>query len=348
MDTPSVASMATGPLQSIFTATGHAIAANRQPQGHALAQVHFGTQHAKPSITNGVLSVHARMARDGGDAFTERWFTQGPVTTGADGDVVHAHDEQILFVAAAIDIGSECTDATRLTYLKVFELTERLGYTRLFRMWNLIPRITQSNAVGLEIYQDFCRGRAEAFERRHQDQSTRSMPAATGIGAHGDHIVLYLLAARDATVTHFENPRQVPAYRYPQRYGPKSPSFARATHVSTADGRRALYVSGTASIVGHETVHVGDVEAQCHEALANIAYLIGADNFQGHGLSGGCTLHQLDHIKVYVRHASDLEAVRRIAEGAFNPKAEVRYLIVDICRADLLVEIEGWAAVPSA
>jgi chorismate lyase / 3-hydroxybenzoate synthase len=45
-------------------------------------------------------------------------------------------------------------------------------------------------------------------------------------------------------------------------YGAPPPSFARAAHVGSDGGRGDLFISGTASIVGHRTVHRGNVELQ--------------------------------------------------------------------------------------
>ena len=94
------------------------------------------------------------------------------------------------------------------------------------------------------------------------------------IGAHGGGIFLYLLACRGGTQVNIENPRQVPAYHYPSKYGPKSPNFARATYFAP-DGPGRIFVSGTAAILGHQTMHHGDVEQQCRLALGNIAQVIG-------------------------------------------------------------------------
>jgi hypothetical protein len=59
----------------------------------------------------------------------------------------------------------------------------------------------------------------------------------------------------------------VSAYDYPRQYGPAAPSFSRAA--LTPDP--LLLISGTASIVGHASVHLGDVTAQLEETLANLA-----------------------------------------------------------------------------
>jgi chorismatase len=132
----------------------------------------------------------------------------------------------------------------------------------------------------------------------------------------------------------------VPAYRYPRTYGPKSPSFARATHVLNSDAQ-ALFVSGTASILGHETVHTGDIVKQCEVTLSNIAHLISLENLRLQGHAQGYGLHDMTQVKAYVRHASDLPIVKQACDAAFRPSVNIEFMIADICRSDLLVEIEG-------
>ncbi|MFD0649055.1 hypothetical protein ACFQ2Y_10805 [Streptomyces malaysiensis subsp. malaysiensis] len=136
----------------------------------------------------------------------------------------------------------------------------------------------------------------------------------------------------------------MPAYHYPKRYGPRAPRFARATYLPSraADGGGGqVFVSGTASVLGHETAHEGDLVKQCRLALENIELVISGGNLAAHGISAGHGLMALRNIKVYVRRAEDVPAVREICREAFSPDADIVYLTVDVCRSDLLVEIEG-------
>ncbi len=190
------------------------------------------------------------------------------------------------------------------------------------------------------MYRDFCRGHAIAFEEGYA--SAWGMPSATGIGTWGNGVGFYFLASRTGAMTHIENSRQIPAYRYPSLYGPKALSFARATHVSAA--RDTLYVSGTASIVGHETLQAGDLVKQWDVATGNIAHLIGADNLASQGIVRGFTLHDLDQIKVYYHHADDLPAVKQL--GATHVRSARACALSEgrFCRADLVVEIEAIAS----
>jgi len=86
--------------------------------------------------------------------------------------------------------------------------------------------------------------------------------------------VVYFLAS-PARARALENPRQISAYRYPRDYGPDSPTFSRAAIAAATVGQQ-LFISGTASILGHESVHIGDAGAQARESAANIAALRGA------------------------------------------------------------------------
>jgi chorismate lyase / 3-hydroxybenzoate synthase len=222
------------------------------------------------------------------------------------------------------------------------ELLEKFGYSSVFRMWNFIGDINRDNAEGLEVYRDFCRGRAEAFEQCRVD--FEQFPAATGIGSRGGGVAFYLLACRSGGHRHIENPRQVPAYHYPKRYGPRAPRFARATYLPSraADGVGGqIFVSGTASVVGHETAHGGNLVKQCQQALENIELVISPGNLAAHGVSASHGLRDMRNIKVYVRKFEDIPTVRGICREAFSADANIAYFTVDICRADLLVEIEG-------
>ncbi|KXU91478.1 hypothetical protein CR51_31940 [Caballeronia megalochromosomata] len=299
-----------------------------------LARIVFGDASGRPSIENGVPTLRLAMCDDAHEGFAEIWTSAGPIHSASINGLVFAHNDEFLFCAGFIPASDRYTEATRQAYGDAFALVGALNFPKIFRMWNFIGHINGENREGLEVYRDFCRGRAVAFEQDYAHAS--GMPAATGIGTSGDGVGFYFLACRDSAVRHIENARQTPAYEYPQRYGPKSPSFARGTQL-----RDTLFVSGTASILGHETVHEGDLDKQWSVATDNIAYLIGVENLQAQGARGGHTLRDLDQIKVYYRHSADLPRVMKLAQTAFHPDASIRYLKADICRADLLVEIEG-------
>jgi enamine deaminase RidA (YjgF/YER057c/UK114 family) len=134
-----------------------------------------------------------------------------------------------------------------------------------------------------------------------------------------------------------ENPRQTSAYHYPPKFGRHSPIFSRACVLSESAGTN-LFVSGTSSIVGHETVHRGNVAAQTTETMANINAVLDECN-----RAVGTACYSLDRLKfkVYVRQPADLESIKRTMAGLLRPSTSVVYLQADVCREDLLVEIEA-------
>lgn len=226
--------------------------------------------------------------------------------------------------------------ATRQAYDALFACVAAQGFPYLARIWNFIPDIIGEQA-GEERYRLFNIARQAAFAAAGRTV-TGDVPAATGIGLDAKTLQIYFIASRVRPIP-IENPRQVSAFHYPSQYGRKSPTFARAV-VLPIEPAPVLLISGTASIVGHETVHPGDVEAQTHETLANLSALVAAANQQT-----GKAAFSLDRLayRVYIRRANDFAAVRAIVETSLSaaPRQEVR---ADICRPDLLVEIEASGA----
>ncbi|HMX11830.1 MAG TPA: hypothetical protein PKE61_13070, partial [Burkholderiaceae bacterium] len=172
-------------------------------------------------------------------------------------------------------------------------------------------------------------------------------PAAPEATAACSGLTVYFLAGRQP-VTPIENPRQVSAYRYPSRYGPAAPSFSRAALADLGGGGLGLFISGTASIVGHETEHLGDVRAQTRETLTNLRTVCEVASQRTGRLF---RVEELELV-VYLRHPADLAAVRDELAGALGADSPaLRSAIVvqaDICRADLLVEIEAHRLLPGA
>jgi len=217
---------------------------------------------------------------------------------------------------------------------------ELLGATRglnLYRIWNFVPDINGAAAEGIENYQAFCRARSLAFERARGPAFPAGLPAASAVGTADPRLtVVFLAGARVAH--HRENPVQVPAYRYPPRHGPRPPSFARATVVG-GSGPIEAYVSGTSSVVGHETVSPRDTAAQLSCTFENLRRISAACGL-GDRLGDGEACRR--HFKVYLRHPEDLAlAARELGEsGLLRPGDRVSYLGAEICRAELNVEIE--------
>src|SRR5437763_15542942 len=101
--------------------------------------------------------------------------------------------------------------------------------------------------------------------------------------------------------------------------------------------------SGTSGIVGHTSMHDCDPVAQTRETHANIEALLAEANRVAHGAR-----FELGALacKVYVRRPADLPVIKAELAAALGAGARVIYLQADICRQDLLVEIEAAGMCP--
>jgi hypothetical protein len=214
-------------------------------------------------------------------------------------------------------------------------LFEAAAGLHLYRLWTYVPRIN-ALAGGMENYRLFCRGRSLAFEERFGAGFQRVLPASSAVGSAAGPLAVGFLAGKEVP-RHFENPRQVPAWKYPAQYGPRPPSFSRATSVASGEGRR-IFVSGTAAIRGHASM-AGGLDGQLSCTLDNLS-LVGESAGAGPDLGGSAGWRRA--FKVYLRHPADLPAAKaRLDSCLLRPGDTVSYLRADICRADLLVEIEA-------
>lgn len=218
-------------------------------------------------------------------------------------------------------------------YRRLFDATTGL---HLYRVWNYVPGI---NAVagGVENYRRFCSGRSLAFEERFGTAFKRVLPAASAVGSAAGPLAIGFLAGQ-AEPQRFENPRQVPAFEYPPDYGPRPPSFSRATAVVGGD-RQSIFISGTAAVRGHASVANRDLRGQLECTLENLA-LIG--EAAGAGPDLGVAAGWARAFKVYLRHPADLRSVHaEVSRRLLRRGDTASFLQADICRADLLVEIEA-------
>jgi chorismate lyase / 3-hydroxybenzoate synthase len=241
-------------------------------------------------------------------------------------------------VAGVVTEPMEIATLEERTYAAFRRFLAAAGPVELYRVWNYVPQINHWEQ-GLENYHRFNRGRWRAYvDGICQDMAGR-IPAASAVGYQGGHLVSVFIAGPQKPA-HVENPLQMPAWQYPTEYGPQSPSFSRGTSVPWAGGRAARFISGTASIRGHQTLGCGDVAQQCSITLENLAQVASE--------MGEPSLRQLAAgagdwaAKIYLRQPGDLPAAQAaLAENGHAWLLEKATILhSDICRASLAVEIE--------
>jgi len=259
-----------------------------------------------------------------------------PVVSGVCGPVSYSRNDQVLLGHLSLDERNfpGLEEATRHAYESILPFGLEMGFPHYLRIWNYIPDIN-GEENGVERYKRFCVGRHVALEKLAVPE--HRLPAASGVGSPSDKMLIYFLAARDAGIQ-VENPRQVSAFHYPPQYGPRSPTFSRAMVKDWGAGKH-LYISGTASIIGHESRHRDDLLPQLTESLRNMSTLVHSAKTE-HGVAIH-TLAELSQVKVYVRDQQDHAAVRSHIHEQLGKEVPVIYLGADLCRKNLLVEIEG-------
>ena len=308
---------------------------------------------ALPPATSSLPVVHVPVPVLAGDPIEgECWLAAAPVEAGEDAacGLRFRHDGSFAFGVVRLREADFARDgsasplqlATEAAYRAVFATMDRLGYPHLIRCWNYLADIN-GDLDGLERYRHFNIGRQDAFLAAARE-TVGSVPAACALGTRDSDLLVCFLAAREAALP-IENPRQVSAFSYPQDYGPRSPTFARAA-LLRLPGRPLLLVSGTASIVGHSTVHPGDLRAQLRESMANVAAVVAEARRQENGAE--FRMGDLD-FRIYLRHAEDLAAAEQAFDAHFagERKPHAVFMQADVCRHDLLVEIEasGYAGI---
>lgn len=290
-----------------------------------------------------ITGVSARLLLDS-EPMVDLWHAGPTVQSGTTGVVRWRSDGHWLLGVVDLeenDHGEDLTALSHRAYRNLFEAMKQAGCPHLLRIWNYLPRINDDGG-GMERYRQFNAGRQQAFLDAGQ-AAFEGAPAACALGVHEGALCVRFLAGRMPPLP-VENPRQVSAYHYPADYGPRSPTFSRAALAPLGGGHVALFISGTASIVGHQTVHVGDLRAQVAETLVNLRAVTAAANER---TSARFTLERSDPV-VYVRRPADAPFVRQQLAQALGAGSRFMrhavYLEADICRSDLLVEIEAHAA----
>jgi chorismate lyase / 3-hydroxybenzoate synthase len=315
------------------------------PRGDELGGAHIGQPSPLAAAHWPEQVIRARLLGSDAEAVREIWRGAGDGHGGVSEGIAWQRRGDCLFGVIEIDEAGFAASAGRTpleaasaeAYARIFRLLDAQGLPQLWRVWNYLADIN-GHSHGLERYRQFNIGRQEGF-RAAQRGVSGNVPAACAIGLRGGPLSVAFLAGAVAAVP-VENPRQLSAYDYPPDYGPRSPTFSRGVLVSPP-GQMILFISGTASILGHKTVHPEDVAWQSRESMANIEAVVAeANRLSGEGPFG---LGGLAY-RVYVRNAEDFPAVRDTLIPLTEGARDIVFMQADICRADLLLEIEATAS----
>ncbi len=225
---------------------------------------------------------------------------------------------------------------------------ENLSLNNVVRQWNYIGNILTVKE-GFQNYQIFNEVRSEYYQKY---RTIHGYPAATGVGMkHGGVILDFCAVKADETVKikAVNNPNQLNAYEYGQQVlkgltgKDKSikhpPQFERALLLENKK-RSTLYISGTASIIGQETIGKEDVMEQTVVTIENIKKLTNNERISQLMESSDLVQGKFSLLRVYIKNQEDFGMVRTICNEHF-PQVPAVFIEADICRDDLLTEIEA-------
>ena len=231
----------------------------------------------------------------------------------------------------------ECVPAqAEIIFGRVAEILRRESFpvNSIQRQWNYVEGITRTTH-GCQHYQTLNDARSEFYALEPWPDG---YPAATGIGVAAGGITVDLNAAVGAVSHAIDNPLQCAAHVYSERVlrpgdraVPSTPKFERA-RVVEYDGCYLCHVSGTAAIRREESLAHADAALQTKVTIENIAQLTVQ-------VSESCCVRSA---RVYVKRVEDMGAVEQVVT-AFYPEADLLFVQADVCRPELLVEIEALA-----
>lgn len=229
---------------------------------------------------------------------------------------------------------------------------EHLHIEDIVRQWNYIGRITalEDNVQNYQAFND-----ARSIFYNKADWSKHGYPAATGIGMDCAGVIVELIATQQKSkavqIKPIDNPMQIAAHKYSQEVligknderlcNKSTPKFERAKAVSCEHGY-TCFVSGTAAIRGEDSLTGKSCACQTNMTIENIDLLISGDNLEKYGIHIN-EAAPMDFARVYVKNANEYKETQECVNNKWK-KVKALYVKADVCRDELLVEIEGMAS----
>ncbi|MBN1985469.1 MAG: hypothetical protein JW761_04145 [Prolixibacteraceae bacterium] len=242
------------------------------------------------------------------------------------------------------DLGEGCKKNAEQAFYELNLLFEKYHFPvhSIIRQWNYLEDILGFDG-DQQRYQEFNNIRSQYYGNVFEKTG---YPAATGIGMNSGGVIIEFVALKsdEALTKPVDNPGQVAAHHYSKQVlvGDEcvlktTPKFERARYLELL-GKKMIFISGTASIIGEKTVGLDDPEEQTKVTIQNIQRLYSVEVLEK--IAGKNTVARYGHARVYIKNRKDFHTIKRTFQR-FYGNLPVVYIVADICRNDLLVEIEG-------
>jgi len=229
---------------------------------------------------------------------------------------------------------------------------ESMTFANVIRQWNYIENIVGIASIDdkeLQNYQILNDVRTHYYSK---SEFINGYPAATAIGMNTGGIILefYSSTSKDI-IKPVKNFDQQNAYEYSQsvlagnslyaKTQKSSPKFERAKYINLHNHKK-IFISGTASIKNEHTIGINNIIKQTEVTIDNIHKLISTKNLEANKIKNNYNSIEYSFMRVYVKNPEEMKLVKKICDASF-PGIQINYLIADICRENLLIEIEGEA-----
>ena len=269
---------------------------------------------------------------------------------GEEGDIEEVKHDQVHLKISENGIFGEIQllvdeqDVKTLTitmYNQIFSALKVYPEYQLLRIWNYVPEILlqENTSLADNIYKQFNNGRYQAFENQYgTDFQTRMMPAASAVGSNSSYLRIEFLAVK-SEITFIENKDQVAARNYSSKYGKFPPLFSRGAIYKNLK-QTVLISSGTASVIGEDSVHQ-DLYDQVNQSIHNLRVLGSQFNLKKYKIDYGFALEDAVLLRTYYKNDEDEAFLRKYLKKVVSPNCQLSFMKADICRAELLVEIEA-------
>ena len=312
-------------------------------------QIEQAYREAYPAESRPLVAYVAHAPMDATLTAEVTYWEQTPTSIEYNDDYIVIDENYILSGGLYSDLGLHTGQQADNIFERIAEIlsTEGVSAANIVRQWNYIERITDITPDG-QNYQLFNDSRSRFY---NSCEWSNGYPAATGIGTqYGGVVVVFDVMRNSNESSHaIDNPLQISAHAYSQQVlinpdkaqHKTTPKFERARHIICADENQMLYISGTAAIRGEESCQAG-IEEQTVLTMENIAKLAEKETLEMYGVKNAAEL-EYKMLRIYLKHNINLEVVKNWFKLHY-PTTPKTFLLADICREELLIEIEGIAA----
>jgi len=313
-------------------------------------QVHYTFKNKTVEVSyvaqktlNTMVAIELVFASDGSEVSYKSYKDISYVTLGNG-------QEKVLFISGVLgDINQSISKQSNAVFqtMEAILRRENMPISSIVRQWNYIPDITKLEN-SFQHYQEFNDARALFYDKSNWD---KGYPAATGIGTKNAPLLVEVIAMQGhKNEIALMNSKQIDAHIYSDNVllGTKdqslenraTPKFERAKLIIESSGA-SVFVSGTAAIIGEESLALDNAGTQTDVTIDHIENLVEKGQLCSTEVSLKPTY---ELVRAYIKNKADFDAIKQVCERRL-PGVSIIYVEGDVCREELLVEIEAFVKI---